>query len=251
VKAVVAAFALSVVLLHVVLLHAQAPGRVEYACTPDDIESFGLGCTDEDPCPVFLDLSSVQGSGARLLLSGNLHTANTTLYSVLLMSEDGGKTWTEPYKRVRSAALEQIQFFDFEHGWIGGQIIDPLAKDPFFLLTTDGGKTWRQSELFEDSVFGTLSQFWFDSPTHGELVFDRSVGNAKKYDLYETTTGGESWSPTQSGSTPIHLKNAPAKPDAIFRVRTDAATKTFRIERRGASNWELVAGFLVHVADCQ
>jgi photosystem II stability/assembly factor-like uncharacterized protein len=246
VKAVVAALAICVT-----VLHAQTPGRVEYACTPDDIESFGLGCTDEDPCPVFLDLSSVQGLGERLFLSGNLHTANTTLYSVLLMSEDGGKTWAEAYKRVKSAALEQIQFFDFEHGWVGGQIIEPLAKDPFFLLTTDGGKTWRESQLFEDSIFGTLSQFWFDSPTHGELVFDRSVGNAKKYDLYETTTGGESWSPTQSGSTPIHLKNAPAKPDATFRVRTDAATKTFRIERRGVSNWELVASFLVHVADCQ
>jgi photosystem II stability/assembly factor-like uncharacterized protein len=238
--------------IFVLVLHAQAPRKVEYACTPEDIESFGLGCTEDDPCPVFLDLFSVQGSGGRLFLSGNLHTATTTLYSVLLMSEDGGKTWVEPYKRVKSAALEQIQFFDFEHGWVGGQIIEPLAKDPFLLITADGGKSWRQAPLFEDSLFGTISQFWFDSPTHGELVFDRSLRDAKKYDLYETMTGGESWSPTVSGSvTPIRPKKAPSKEEATFRVRTDAATKTFRIERRGASNWELLASFLVRTADCK
>jgi photosystem II stability/assembly factor-like uncharacterized protein len=233
------------------ILHAQPPGRVEYACTPEDIESFGLGCTDEDPCPVFLDISSAQASGARWFLSGNLHTATTTLYSVLLMSEDGGKTWVEPYQRVKSAALDEIQFFDFEHGWIGGQIIEPLPKDPFILLTTDGGKTWRQAPLFEDSLFGTISQFWFDSPVHGELILDRSLRDTKRYELYETATGGESWAPTQSGSTPIRLKNAPAKPDGTVRVRTDAATKTFRIERRGVSSWELVASFLVHTSDCK
>src|SRR5258705_2113127 len=112
----------------------QAPVRVEYACSPQDLDSFGISCSPEDPCPIFLELSSVDAVGARLFLSGNLHTASTTLYAVLFSSEDGGKTWTEPLKRMRSAAYEQIQFVDFASGWISGQTIEALARDPVLLL---------------------------------------------------------------------------------------------------------------------
>src|SRR5438105_3172943 len=90
-------------------LVAQSPVKIEYACTPEDIDSFGLACSAEDACPVFLELSSVEAVGAKIFVAGNLHTERTTLYSILLTSEDDGKTWTEPQKRMRAAALEQIQ----------------------------------------------------------------------------------------------------------------------------------------------
>jgi photosystem II stability/assembly factor-like uncharacterized protein len=233
------------------LLRAQAPVHVEFACTPEDIDTFGLACSEEDPCPVFLEFASVQALGAKVFLSGNLHTTSTTLFSILLMSDDGGGTWTEPHKRLRAAQLEQIQFIDFEHGWVGGQFIEPLPKDPFLLVTTDGGKTWRQSPLFEESRFGSISQFWFDSPTTGELIFDRSSGSTKRYEQYVTDTGGATWTATQSTSSVIRLKKAPSKDDGTWRTRTDAATKTFRIERRGATNWEVVASFAINVGDCK
>src|SRR5580692_2363441 len=92
-------------------LGAQSLGQqtvpLEYACPPEELEAFGLACSAEDPCPVFLELSSVEAVGAKLFVAGNLHTPSTTLYSVLLASEDGGKTWTEPVARMRAAALEQ------------------------------------------------------------------------------------------------------------------------------------------------
>jgi len=230
---------------------AQAPGRVEYDCAPQDIEAFGLTCSPEDPCAIFLELSSVDAVGARLFLSGNLHAASTTLYAVLLVSEDGGKTWTEPLKRLRSAAYEQIQFIDFASGWISGQMIEPLPRDPFLLLTTDGGKTWRQRPLFEESRVGSIAQFWFDSRTSGELVFDRSQGGTTRHELYESMTGGESWSVKEVTTTPIRLKKVRPKEEATLRVQADARSKTYRIERRGGDKWETLASFVIRVAECK
>ena len=233
------------------LVLAQAPVRVEYACPPEDIDSFGLACSEDDPCAVFLELSAVEALGARLFLSGNLHTASTTLYSVVVMSEDGGKTWTEPHRRLRASALEQIQFFDTAYGWISGQLLDPLPRDPFLLLTNDGGKTWRQRPLSEESGYGSIAEFWFDSRSRGELVLDRSQGNTKRYELFESMTGGEDWAPKQVSASAIHLKKAPSKETAAWRVRADAASKTYRVERGSGASWQAVASFAIESGTCK
>ena len=231
---------------------ADPPVKIDYACPVEDLDSFGLSCSSEDPCAVFLELSSVEGVGATLFLTGNLHTQSATLYAVLLASEDGGKTWTEPIKRVRAGALEQIQFIDFANGWISGQIIEPLPRDPFLLLTTDGGKTWRQRPLFEESRFGSITQFWFDSKSTGELVLDHSEHGAVRHEIYQTHTGGESWEVRESTTKPVTLKGV--KEQSTWRIRADGASKTYHLERRSSTssaNWELVASLAIHVADCK
>jgi photosystem II stability/assembly factor-like uncharacterized protein len=222
---------------------AQAPFQIDYACPAEDVDSFGLSCSPEEPCAVFLELSSVESSGARLFVSGNLHTNRTTLYGVLLSSEDGGLTWTEPLKRLRASSLEQIQFLDLANGWISGQVIEPLPRDPFFLLTTDGGKSWRQRPIFEDSRFGSIGQFWFDSKTAGRMMLDHTGG----HDTYETNTGGENWEMKESSSRPVTLKVR--REDATLRLRPDG--KLYHLERRGAASWEPVASLVIHVADCK
>jgi photosystem II stability/assembly factor-like uncharacterized protein len=224
-------------------LFGQAPLKIEYACTAEDVDTFGLTCSAEDPCAVFLELSSVEAVGAKIFVVGNLHTERTTLYSVVLASEDGGKTWAEPQKRMRAAALEQIQFVDFANGWISGQVIEPLPKDPFLLITTDGGKTWRQKPMFEESRFGSIGQFWFDSKTAGELVID----HASKHEVYQTNTGGENWELKEVTPQQVHLKGR--RDDPTWRLRADG--KTYHVDRRGSANWEPVAGFAIHVGDCK
>ena len=224
-------------------LFGQSPVKIDYTCPPEDIDSFGLSCSAEEPCAVFLELSAVEGVGARIFAAGNLHTERTTLYSVLLSSEDGGKTWTEPFKRLRAAALEQIQFLDFANGWISGQVIEPLPKDPFLLITTDGGKTWRHKALFEESRFGSIAQFWFDSKTTGELVID----HASKHEVYQSNTGGESWEVKEVTTQPVKLKGR--REDSAWRLRADG--RVFHLERRGSPNWEPIAAFAIHVADCK
>jgi photosystem II stability/assembly factor-like uncharacterized protein len=219
----------------------ESPLALEYTCPAQDMDGFGLSCSPDEPCAVFLELSSIESQGPKVFLTGNLHTERTTLYGVVLASEDGGKTWTEPVTRVRAATLEQIQFLDSANGFIGGELIEPLPRDPFFLITADGGKTWQQKAVSDDAPFGSIAQFWFDSKSHGLLILDHSG----RRDQYETTTGGQSWelkTPAKASTLTVHKNNG-------WRLRPDG--KSYHIERRGEGAWEPVAAFAIHVADCK
>lgn len=229
-------------------LSAQTPIQIKYECTPEDIDLFGLNCTEDQPCPVFLELSSAETATGRLLIAGNLHTRDITLYSLLLASDDNGVTWTEPQARIRNAALEQIEFFDPQTGWVTGGSIDPLTRNPFLLLTADGGRTWRQVLLADDSKFGTIAQFHFTSQKSGQLILDTSQGRTVSHELYESQTGGESWEMKQKSSTRLKLNETRAP--AAFRVRVDAKSNTFRLERRAGTAWDLIASFAVRAGNC-
>src|SRR5437899_3002395 len=63
-----------------VLENTGKPIVVPYQCTDEDIRLAGLSCTDDDPCPVYLELSAIESTGIRLYTAGNLHTANATLF---------------------------------------------------------------------------------------------------------------------------------------------------------------------------
>jgi photosystem II stability/assembly factor-like uncharacterized protein len=236
--------------LMALILDAEEPRKLENVCTSADEDAFGLTCTEDDPCAVFLELSSVEPNGSTLFVTGNLHTVNTTMYGLLLETDDGGVTWTEPNKRMRSAALEEIQFADFQHGWISGTKLEPLPRDPFMLATTDGGKTWRQHPLFDETTFGSIQQFWFDSAANGELVLDRSQGATGRYERYVTMTGGTSWELEQTDPKPIRLAKARPKENSSFRLRADGGS--YLVERRtAAGGWEMMASFAIHAGDCK
>jgi hypothetical protein len=237
-------------LMFPLLLAAEDPVRVEYTCPADDLEKFGLTCSEDEPCDVFLELASVEGVGSTVFAAGNLHTVTTTLYGVLLVSGDGGKTWSEPNPRIPAASLDQVQFSDFQRGWVSGVNVEPLARDPFFLMTADGGKTWRRRPLFNETKYGSIQQFWFDSAKSGELIFERSQGAASVYETYQTSNGGDTWTIKEAGSKTPKLVKAPPKDTATWRVRTDAASKTHRIERRN-TGWELVASLSVRAGVCK
>jgi len=234
-----------------ILLPAEDPVRVEYSCPAADLDKFGLTCSEDEPCDVFLELASAEGVGSAIFAAGNLHTLTTTLYGVLLMSADGGKTWTEPNPRVEGSALDQVQFADVQHGWVSGVTEEPLARDPFFLVTADGGKTWRRRPLFDETHYGSIQQFWFDSSKTGQLILERSQGS-RVYEVHETANGGDTWTVKESGNKNPLLEKAPAKDGAAWRVRADAASKTNRIERRTVRGaWELAASFAVRAGVCK
>ena len=231
-------------------LRAQAPQKIDKVCSAEDVVFFGLTCSEDDPCPVFLELAAVEPNGSSLFVTGNLHTVNTTLFGLLLKSDDGGKTWTEPAKRIRSAALEQIQFPDFQHGFIGGVKIEPLPRDPFLLSTADGGMTWKQAALFEEPRPGSIQQFWFDSATSGQLILDASEGGTKRYERFETANGGDSWMSREVAAHEMQLALARPREYASWRIRSDP--KAHRVERKTAADaWETVASFAIQTGDCR
>jgi photosystem II stability/assembly factor-like uncharacterized protein len=236
------------------LLNDGRPMRVEGRCTGEDIERLGMTCTAEEPCGLLLELTGVEPIANRIILSGNLHTASATLSSILLTSEDGGRTWTEPFERIPAAALDQIQFLDYEYGWIGGQYLVTVPKDPFFLLTTDGGKSWRRSPVFSETRAGAIERFRFTSRADGKLWIDRTqAGEAGlRHEFYETLTGGSSWMLRQASDQPIPGDRAePPSGNADWRLRADGATKSYRVERRQGERWQTVASFLIAAGECR
>jgi photosystem II stability/assembly factor-like uncharacterized protein len=236
------------------LENSGKPMRVAYECTAADTQAAGLGCSEEDPCPVYIELANVEAVGGKIFVTGNLHTPMATLYSILLASEDAGATWTEPHPRTRSAGLDQIQFVDFQNGWISGANLQGAPRDPFLLITTDGGKTWREHPIFEETRVAAIERFSFDSPEHGMLLIDARLDNGK-HELYETHTGGESWAIQPASAEPLRSSKDSAKenqPGALaWRVRTDAATHSYVIENSENHRWQKVASFLVNIAMCK
>lgn len=228
------------------LANEGKPMRVPFQCAPDDLQALGLDCSQEEPCPVYLELSAAESAGARVLVAGNIHTPNATLSSILLASEDGGKTWREAHPRIRFSVLEQIQFFHFAHGWISGEVIQALPRDPFFLLTDDGGKTWRQRPIFEESRPGAIEQFHFDSPNSGALLI-----RGANYELYETMTGGESWMARQVSPKPLTLPRSRPPENAMWRLRAGRKNHSYDVEMRSAEGWRAVASFLVEIGSCK
>jgi hypothetical protein len=234
-------------LLSIVPILAQAPVHVDYTCTQEDFDSFGLSCSEERPCPVFFEVSAVDVFGSRIVVAGDIHTATTTLYGVVLTTEDGGASWNEAITRLRSTAFEQMEVIG-DHGWLSGQRLEPLPKDPFFLITSDGGKNWRERPIFEETRFGSVAQFRFETTLSGELIFDDSIGNAVHQELYATKTGGDNWDLRQTSTKALHLKPAS---DAAWIVTAPPGSKTYLIEHVVSGKKQTFARFLIHIGDCK
>ena len=207
-----------------VLENSGKPMLLPFRCTEDDVQWAGLSCSADEPCPVYLELAAVEsgvppGPG-RIFAAGNIHSSAVTLYSVLLASEDAGHTWREAHERIRGASLDRIQFLDAELGWTSGQALSPLPQDPFLLLTSDGGKTWRQRVIFSESRVGSIQQFHFSAKDSGSLIIDRGPGSeGGRYELYESPDAGESWTIRETSDRPLQLKPSPVAALRVARAR--------------------------------
>jgi photosystem II stability/assembly factor-like uncharacterized protein len=227
------------------------PLQLSAVCGTKEIDETGLACDEDNPCPILVELAGVEAAGARIFLAGNFHTPTVTLWSLLLMSGDGGRTWTEPWPRQLKGGLEQIQFIDFANGWVSGHTTGTLPHDPFLLKTADGGKTWRRRPLFDDQTSAVIDQFWFESAQEGKLIVSRTHSAAGgRHQLLETRDGGETWMLRETSKEPIPGP-APREANPAWRIRADARTKALHIERREQSGWAEVAAFEISAGACK
>ena len=201
---------------------------------------------------MYLELAELESTGIRLFASGNIHTSTATLYSILLGSEDNGVTWREVHERIRGAGLDRLQFAGADNGWISGISLAPLPQDPFLLQTGDGGKSWRAHPIFNEPRFGTIQQFSFEDKNSGALIIDHGPGSdGDRYELYESNDGGDSWNIKQTSVKPLRLKAPLAPPAPEWRVRADAASKSFVLEHRQGQRWNSLASFAVNLGVCK
>jgi len=228
--------------------YAGKPISLQAQCGEAEISDYGMSCSQDEPCSVYLELSAADAAGSKLFLAGDLHADMATLWSVLLMSEDGGQSWTEPFDRLRGVAFDQVQFPDFATGFVSGRTAGTLSKDPFLLRTADGGKNWSRSPILEDGAVGLIERLHFDSATHGVVQIDRGRPGAGRYATLETQNGGDSWAIRESSAV------RPARPSGEtsppIRIVADAASKSFRIERHESGSWQTVAAFAVAAGAC-
>lgn len=225
------------------------PIALQAQCGDAEISDSGLSCSEDEPCPVYLELTAADSAGSKLVIAGNFHADTATLWSVLLMSEDGGQSWTEPFDRLRGVALDQVQFSDFATGFVSGHTAGPLSKDPFLLRTSDGGKSWRRLPVFEDGAVGLIERLHFDSATRGLVQVNRGRPGAGHYATLETQSGGDSWVVRESSAD--QPSRPSGEPVALLRILADATSKSFRIERREDSRWRTVAAFSVAAGTCR
>ena len=238
----------------VVLGNDGKPMLLPFQCSEEDIRWAGMSCPEDAPCSVFLEIASVEALGNRVLLAGNIHGDSVTLYSLLLASDDNGLSWQETHERIRGAGLDRIEHLGSGTAWIGGQVLFPFTRDPFLLISMDGGKTWKQREVLSEeseSRFGSIQEFSFATRDRGTLILDRGAGGGSgRYALYESSNGGETWTVKQESRKPIVVRRPPA-PAPEWRVRPDAGTKSFVVEHRVGTRWSEVAAFLVGLDSCR
>ena len=233
----------------VILENSGRPTIVPLRCAEEDLQWAGLTCSEDDPCPVYLEISAVEPAGSRVFAAGNVHSSAVTLYSELLSSDDGGRTWREDRDRIRGAGLDRIQFADAANGWVGGEVLYPFSRSAFLLVTTDGGKSWTRQPVFDEVRAGSIQDFAFTSQREGRLVFDRGPGEGNnRYELYESRDGGTSWTLQGTAATPQPLRPAAAPSD--WRARADGPTQSFQIEKRAGSRWTPLAAFAVKLGAC-
>jgi hypothetical protein len=230
------------------------PMVLAFRCTAEDIRWAGLSCSEEDPCPIFLELSSAESVGTRLIVAGNIHAEAETLYSVLLATDDAGKTWNEAFERIRGAGLDRIDALDASNVWVAGQELFPIPQNPFLLASSDGGKSWERKPVLNEAAenrFGSVQQFHFADKNDGSLIVDRGPGNGggAAFALYETRDGGESWQPKQESNKPLRLMQPAFAGE--WRVWVASASRAYQIERRQGEKWIRVAAFSVNLDKCK
>ena len=221
-------------------------------CTNELMESLGLFCPADSPCPVYLQLSSVEFIEGRLYVAGNLHTEAVTIASVLLASDDGGLSWREAAGRIPKATLDRVVFFDEKHGWAAGHVLEAgRPQDPFFLVTTDGGRFWRRRNVFAEPRAAMIQDFWFASSYSGVLlVATRSEDGERQYERFETMTGAESWMIREVSSRPIRVRRRPPRRRADWRIVPDEARDAWQVQKRTEAGWVTAAEFAIGAGAC-
>lgn len=232
---------------------AAGPILLPNLCTELDLVSLGLTCSESEPCATYLELSGMESLGSVTILAGNLHTSTNTLQSILLVSEDGGANWREAHPRLKSSALESMQFLDFSTGWLVGHSSLALPRDPFVLLTTDSGRSWRKVDLYAESRVGVVEDFAFQTAKRGWLLVDnKGSGDAGKYELYETQTGGSSWELREiSNRIPKSALPGQRQAQNSGRIRVDDKKGLLRIEVRSGNAWKELGSFKLRLDDCK
>lgn len=238
------------------LAYEGEPLKLPQECRAEAFLRAGLVCSEESPCDMFLELVDITNIQDRVLLIGNIHTPSATIATVLLRSDDAGKTWTEAFERVDAAGLEMIQTLNGQHGWIGGQqTTQDHASAPFLLVTTDGGVNWVRRPVWsgDEERHGAVIEIYFDEPQHGFVIIDQLTSEGDSYELYESMNSGLSWSIRQVSSEMPTIRRRMVANDAEkpWRLNEDRGAAAYEVEHLVDGEWTKVSAFAGDLGACR
>jgi hypothetical protein len=238
------------------LVYDGTPLKLPTNCRPENFLLAGEVCGEDTPCDLLLELVAVTNIYDRVLAIGNLHTNAATIASVLVRSDDAGKTWLEAAERVGAAGLEMIQMLDDQHGWIGGQqATQDHSHTPFLLITSDGGKNWVRRPIWsgDEDRNGAVLEIYFDDPQHGHLIIDRLTSDGDPYELYESLNGGLSWTIREISSEKPQIRRrlTPEPVTETWRLRESSESQGFEIQRLVSGEWSKAAEFAATIGSCR
>ena len=84
------------------LENSGKPMAPKFQCTEEDIQSFGLGCTEDEPCPIYLELSAFETVGNQIFAVGNIHSAASIAARISPKSPEAAISST-PKRKPRAA----------------------------------------------------------------------------------------------------------------------------------------------------
>lgn len=234
--------------------YTGTPLVLPFDCASDEVANYPLSCAAGDSCEISIELNSVTSVREKVFVVGEFHDGSRTLASFVLRSTDGGRGWDEVHDRMPGVSLSRLYFHDERNGWATGQELSIPPRDPFFLLTTDGGENWRRRDIYPEPEVGVIEEYWFDDAMSGGLLIDRmqAADAGRRYERYETMTGGASWMIREASPTPIRVRNVlPVGPDTGWRLTNDADRGAWQVEQRQPGGWATVAEFSTMVAICR
>ena len=218
-------------------------------------EDFAATCNGRDSCEMLLELVHVEETTSGIVVVGGLHSTAENVSSIMLLSEDGGESWSEPTGRIPRATFEKAQFSDRDHGWAAGTSgAAGAGRRTFFAVTADGGKKWRRFDVRAggEERSGLIVDFRFDTPKHGYVILEKPAAT-DRFELYETFNGARSWS--TRGLTPERPR-FPGRRRGVeasnWRVEEDASNGEYLIQGRDdeSSPWTTRARFAASLGTC-
>jgi hypothetical protein len=238
------------------LSYQGEPLKLPLQCRAEAFLRAGFTCVESDPCDMFLELVEITNMEDRVLVIGNIHTPEATIATVLLRSDNGGKTWVEPFERVDAAGLEMIHTLDGKHAWAGGQqTTQDHASTPFLLVTTNSGAHWVRRPFWsgDEERHGAVVEIYFDEPQHGFVIIDKLTSEGDSFELYESMNSGLSWSIREvSSEMPVIRRRMTAAPaEKPWRLNENRADASYEIEHLIDGEWTKVSAFASDLGACR